>query len=61
MVTSQPSVESDPSAGVCVHHWKLDRPIGNVTRGCCKNCGLERDFEQLERDGRYPPRTARGH
>jgi hypothetical protein len=61
MVSGQADAEADAPSSPCVHHWKLDRPIGAATRGCCKNCGEERDFQQVERDGRYPPRTVRSH
>jgi len=29
---------------VCVHHWVLDPPRGELTPGRCKKCGLEREF-----------------
>jgi hypothetical protein len=48
----------DPAVN-CVHHWKLDRPVGEITHGCCKNCGEERDFQQVAREGSYYTRGPR--
>ena len=28
----------------CVHHWLIDKPSGEFSRGKCRNCGEERDF-----------------
>lgn len=35
----------DPATGDhCVHHWVLDKPLGNATPALCKKCGQLRDF-----------------
>ena len=30
---------------VCRHHWLIDRPAGPVSKGVCRLCGEERDFQ----------------
>ncbi|MGD9935005.1 MAG: hypothetical protein AB7T37_15000 [Dehalococcoidia bacterium] len=38
-------VIEDPVTGdQCVHHWVLDKPLGNATPASCKKCGELRDF-----------------
>lgn len=29
----------------CVHHWIIDEPEGPVSKGYCKKCGEEREFQ----------------
>ena len=36
-----PPLSGAPS---CSHHWLLERPDGDLTRGVCKLCGAERFF-----------------
>lgn len=33
---------------ICAHHWMIGSPVGGMSRGCCKNCGKERDFNELK-------------
>jgi hypothetical protein len=36
---------SDIEAGKpCTHHWLLESPRGDTSRGVCKYCGEEREF-----------------
>lgn len=29
----------------CQHHWVIDKPAGPTSRGTCRTCGKERDFQ----------------
>ena len=29
----------------CEHHWVIDKPAGPTSRGTCRACGEERDFQ----------------
>ncbi len=29
----------------CEHHWVIDKPAGPTSRGTCRSCGEERDFQ----------------
>ena len=35
-----------PTLEPCVHHWRLDAPIGDLTHAVCRLCGSQRDFNQ---------------
>jgi hypothetical protein len=28
----------------CAHHWRIETPAGETSRGTCKICGATRDF-----------------
>ena len=30
---------------VCTHYWIIEPPIGPVSKGVCKICGSEKDFD----------------
>ena len=30
---------------VCQHHWIIDKPAGPVSKGTCRLCGEDRDFQ----------------
>ena len=30
---------------VCQHHWLIDKPSGAVSKGVCRLCGQEREFQ----------------
>ena len=30
---------------VCQHHWVIDSPAGPVSKGVCRLCGEEREFQ----------------
>ena len=36
------------ATGTCTHHWIIATPNGHFSRGICKHCGTERDFENSE-------------
>ena len=36
------------ASGGCTHHWIIATPNGHLSRGVCKRCGCERDFENSE-------------
>lgn len=40
----------------CCHHWMIDSPSGETSRGRCKKCGSERDFQNAS-----PWETSRKH
>ena len=37
---SQPKIKEE-----CVHHWVIEPPEGPVSKGVCKICGAEREFD----------------
>lgn len=28
----------------CAHHWRIETPSGEVSKGVCKHCGATRSF-----------------
>ncbi len=46
-MTADVTPELSPVETVCVHHWRLDPPIGEVTHALCLVCGCERDFREV--------------
>ena len=32
-------------ASACQHHWVIERPAGPTSRGVCRHCAAEREFE----------------
>ena len=28
----------------CAHHWRIERPAGETSKGVCQLCGASRDF-----------------
>jgi hypothetical protein len=30
---------------LCVHHWLIDSPTGEVSKAVCKLCGARREFD----------------
>ena len=39
------SSEATQEESGCVHHWVLAPPDGPTSKGACRSCGNERDFE----------------
>lgn len=39
--------ERPEATETCRHHWIIETPNGPFSRGVCKLCGEERDFENL--------------
>ena len=33
------------------HHWVIASPNGAMSRGVCKNCGIEKEFPNSAEDG----------
>ena len=29
----------------CLHHWIIEKPSGPTSKGACRECGEERDFQ----------------
>ena len=46
---------------ICIHHWLLERPNGETSKGTCKLCGTERSFyntpDYMREDGNQWMRT----
>ena len=42
--------EAPQPSAVCVHHWIIGLPDGPVSRGMCKKCGAEREFNNYVGD-----------
>ena len=39
--------EKPVTTATCRHHWIIETPTGPVSKGVCKLCGEERDFENI--------------
>ena len=52
-----PDANDSTAATACAHHWMLETPVGDVTRGACKRCGAVRTFNDY--DEKRPPRFNR--
>ena len=39
--------ERPASTDTCRHHWIIETPSGPFSKGVCKLCGEEKDFENL--------------
>lgn len=35
---------SAPESADCSHHWRIERPSGETSKGVCQICGASRDF-----------------
>ena len=42
------AIRQRAAMGACTHHWIIATPNGHTSRGICKHCGSERDFENSE-------------
>ncbi len=40
----------------CTHHWLIENPAGETSRGVCKYCGASRDFRNYAARGPYTSR-----
>jgi len=36
--------DRDVAQDICLHHWVIDSPDGPTSRGICKLCGAEHEF-----------------
>ena len=36
-----------PSPEVCVHHWIIEPPTEAVSKGVCRLCGAEKEFDNM--------------
>lgn len=52
-VDNIPTPDETQEAKNCTHHWIVESPVGGISHGCCKNCGRERDFDNIKAI-RYP-------
>lgn len=56
MVAPKPKTPRQiPHTIACIHHWRIERPDGETSRGRCKLCGASRDFRNYS----YYPATSR--
>ena len=45
---SESAIEPDvPEQPECQHHWVIAKPSGPVSRGKCRVCGEEKDFQNF--------------
>ena len=45
------AAEATQEGSECQHHWVLAAPDGPVSKGACRSCGEERDFQNhIEHD-----------
>ena len=45
MVDGQPALEATASEdATCSHHWRIEKPAGETSKGTCQICGASRDF-----------------
>ena len=42
--------ESETQTATCAHHWLIDSPNGETSRGRCKHCGAEKEFPNSAED-----------
>lgn len=51
-LTRETEVTPKETAGqsTCCHHWTIETPNGQFSRGICKNCGEEKLFRNSLRD-----------
>lgn len=42
------AIRQRAATSACTHHWIIATPNGHTSRGICKHCGSERDFENSE-------------
>jgi len=45
MVQAQLEARTEPAASQCRHHWVIDSALGPVSKGACRNCGIEKEFK----------------
>lgn len=41
------------SEGKCCHYWIIESPNGPTSRGVCKFCGAEKEFDNYGPDARW--------
>ncbi len=45
-----PEAETQEVKPSCAHHWVIATPNGEMSRGVCKICGLEKEFPNAAED-----------
>jgi hypothetical protein len=40
-------VERKAAESVCCHHWIIETPAGPTSKGVCKLCGAEKEFDNF--------------
>ena len=33
----------------CIHHWLIEPPLGPISKGYCKICGVKKEFKNFVR------------
>ena len=46
------------ATNTCTHHWIIATPNGHFSRGICKHCGSEREFENSESERHWRNRRS---
>lgn len=53
--TETQTPETEPQAeNKCAHHWIIEPPSQPISKGVCKLCGAEKDFENWGFDTDQP-------
>jgi hypothetical protein len=52
-VVEKKVTEQAPAAPDHFHHWKIEEPNGQQSRGVCKHCGMEKVFKNWLSDGDF--------
>ena len=51
LIQNKPSCTAEPVKGSltaqCIHHWVIEPPTGPVSKGVCKKCGEEKEFDNI--------------
>jgi len=47
-------------ADTCIHHWVIEPPEGPVSKGVCRKCGQERQFDNYMPHSVWESENARG-
>ena len=53
VVEKKAATETPAPAPDHFHHWKIEEPNGQVSRGVCKHCGVEKQFKNWLSDGDF--------
>ena len=46
-------VEATQERSACQHHWVIDPPSGPISKGTCRCCGEEREFQNYHEGARW--------
>ena len=49
----EPEVPDVQVESTCQHHWVIDRPAGPLSKGVCRLCGENREFQNYVEDSSW--------